>query len=177
MKQETNAIQVLVGLQQINSVMARYDASIRSKMAKIVYDLHASPNEPSQPPPQVDSKKPTRPPANPAPAPVNEFELAELMESLAPSSSQDRVKVVAYYIQECEGKKSFNSIQINDHLLAHGFNVNNISAALWKLMNKQPAMVMRVPRSHGADVKNKRTIHSYRLTHECLVQIKKLLLK
>ena len=72
---------------------------------------------------------------------------AELYDAVGPHTHADKALVAGYWLQVCEGEESFNSQSANNELKHLGYRLPNITAALTKLKETKPALILQLKKS------------------------------
>lgn len=85
---------------------------------------------------------------------------AELYDAVSPHTNADKALVAGYWLQVCEGGESFDSHSAHNELKHLGHRLSNITAALTKLKEVNPALVLQLKKS-GTSMQARKT---YKLT-------------
>ncbi len=98
-------------------------------------------------------------------------DLAGVYEAANPSTTSERVMVVAYWFQVVQGETDVDSQKINSELKQLGHGVKNITRAFSELIGVRPQLVIQVRKAGSTRQARKR----YRLTTEGVKRVKTLL--
>jgi hypothetical protein len=127
---------------------------------------------------QVAGKAPASPanPTRPKPARVAaDGEAAEdvgdFYTRAAPETQTEQALVVAYWVQEIQGKGEFDSQTVNTQLKHLGHGVSNITRALDELKNRKPQLVIQIEKAG----KSKQARKRYKVTAAGKKAVEKLL--
>jgi hypothetical protein len=96
---------------------------------------------------------------------------SELYSQAAPETEQERALVVAYWVQEVQGKGEFDSQTVNSQLKNLGHGVSNITRALDDLKKQKPQLVIQIEKSGRTKQARKR----YKVTVAGKAEVKKML--
>lgn len=98
-------------------------------------------------------------------------DFASLYDACSPSTDAYRALVAGYWIQVIPGAAGFDSQSVNKELKHLGHGVGNITAALTKLKNQKPSLVLQVKKSGNTQQARK----LYKLTEQGVRKIQALI--
>ena len=97
--------------------------------------------------------------------------LADLYDRAAPATESESALVVAYWVQQNNEQDTFVSQKVNKELKHLGRGINNITSALNKMMDSDPALIMQVRKSGSS--KQARKI--YKITDAGMKSVKEMI--
>jgi len=89
----------------------------------------------------------------------------------APETQTQRALVVAYWVQEVDGKGEFDSQTVNTHLKNLGHGVSNITRAFDELKKQKPQPIIQTEKAG----KSKQARKRYRVTAVGKAEVKRML--
>lgn len=109
---------------------------------------------------------------SPGSAVQTEFKhFAELFDTAAPSSDMDKALVGGYWLQICNGRESFASMEANALLKTQGYPIGNITRAIEGLRSATPRLMHQLEKSG----KSKQARKKLMLTEEGIRAVKRRL--
>ena len=97
--------------------------------------------------------------------------LADLYDRAAPVTDSESTLVAAYWVQQNDGQDTFVSQEINKELKHLGRGIKNITAALRKMMNSDPALIMQVRKSGRSQQARK----TYKITDAGMKRVREMI--
>lgn len=125
------------------------------------------------------ARKPSSPPVGSgqkrqdAPADSDEApeDIGDFYTLAGPETQTQQALVVAYWVQEIDGKGEFDSQTVNTHLKNLGHGVSNITRALDELKKQKPQLVIQIEKAGKSRQARKR----YKVTAAGKTVVKKML--
>jgi hypothetical protein len=93
-------------------------------------------------------------------------DISDYMACKNPSNDQERVLLVATFLQEKNNKQNLTAFEINTELKHLGHSVNNITSAISGLINSKPQLMIQL-RKEG---KSKQAKKKYKVTREGILR-------
>lgn len=97
--------------------------------------------------------------------------LAEMMADATAMKNTERVLIVGYWFQICNGATTFTGFEVNNELGQLGYRSSNITADMTRLMERKPQLVIQVQKSG----KSKQARKTYKLTAAGMEEAKGLI--
>lgn len=94
--------------------------------------------------------------------PFNFSNFAELYAAASPKTNGVRALVAGYWLQKCQGTKSFTGAAVQKELTHLGHKLLNVTHAIDQMKNKRPMLILQLKKS-GA---SKQARKLYKITHE-----------
>lgn len=98
-------------------------------------------------------------------------ELGELYAQADPTTEPERALVVAYFVQEVEGKGEFDSQTVNTQLKHLGHAVSNITRTMDDLKSRRPQLVIQIEKAG----KSKQARKRFKVTAAGKTEVKRML--
>jgi hypothetical protein len=100
-------------------------------------------------------------------------DIGDLFDTANPQTEEERVLVIAYWIQAIEGVENFEAFPVNKYLKHLGHPVSNITRALEAMIHQTPRLILQMSKSGTAKQARKR----YKVTREGIKRVQAMLVQ
>ncbi len=152
----------------VNAALSPLDKTAAARVLRWASDRYGAPAAaPAHAPPHPGSHPTPGEPPRATPHRATET-LADFYAAAAPAGEAEKALVIAYWLQEVEGKRELDALEVNARLKHLGHRVANITRALNDLITARPQLVIQTRKSGTTRQARK----AYRVTAEGLRRVR-----
>ena len=159
----------LDAMMTVNVALARLDGAAAARVLRWAFDRYGAATSTPTPQRPLETHLATSEHARQTQHPTDS--IADFYAAAAPSSESEKALVIAYWLQEVDGKRELDAMEVNTRLKHLGHRVANITRALNDLITARPQLVIQT-RKGGA---TRQARKAYRVTSEGLRRVGELL--